>query len=80
MVSHELPLSLEPGQPCPACAAAEQRPFHLYYSGCLTCEIRSVSQAPKVLRDAFYARIVDDGERAAFKAAVNAEYLRRRGS
>jgi len=75
-VAYEVPLL--GGTPCPACAAAEGRPFHpVYHSDCGRCEIRSVSQAPRHLREAFYERIADDEERAAFKAAVTAEYQRR---
>lgn len=63
---------------CPACTAAATNPFAgTYHSDCGACEVRAVSHAPRVLREAFYRQIADPAERSAFAAAVSAEFERR---
>lgn len=62
---------------CAACERAIRHPLAGYYeANCLGCEARSVSQAPKHLREIFY-RSLSDLERGPFIAAVNAEFERR---
>lgn len=64
---------------CPACAVAERQPLHaIYYSGCPTCDVRSISQAPRHIREQFYASLTDSEERDAFIEAVALEFRRRR--
>jgi hypothetical protein len=63
---------------CDACARAVDDPeTGLVFSGCLGCEVRSVSQAPAWARTDYYARIEDTEEREAFIEAVRLEYERR---
>lgn len=64
---------------CGACESARTNPHAFeYWAGCIGCEVRSVSNAPKHLREAFYQRIADPIERQAFVDAVGAEFKRRR--
>lgn len=65
---------------CEACHAAQTNPHAaLYHSGCKTCAVRQVSNAPIHIREQFYKRIGDPAERVQFKADVADEYRRRAG-
>jgi hypothetical protein len=63
---------------CIECQAAQVRPNHVYVDGCVTCEVRAVSEAPKEIREAFYAKLPAE-EREPFRLAVSLEYRRRKG-
>jgi hypothetical protein len=64
---------------CPACQDAQKRPTHLYIEGCVTCDVRRISNEPQHIRLAHYATIADPEEREAFQTAVALEYRRRKG-
>lgn len=66
---------------CDCCDAAAVNPQSgLYRAGCVVCQARQVSHAPKHLREAYYASIRDDEERGAFREAVSREWRRREGA
>lgn len=65
---------------CEACSIAATDPTTGRYDfPCDACQTRQIAKAPKHLRDAFYAKVLDTDERFALIAAVNAERKRLRG-
>jgi hypothetical protein len=64
---------------CEACAIAARNPYTGHFeAGCEDCTARSVSHAPKHLREVFYAKL-PAARREAFKAMVSAHYKAREG-
>jgi hypothetical protein len=61
---------------CPACDRAQVNPMcGLFAANCDGCETRAVALAPKAIRKNAYEQ-KPDADRAAFIAAVAAEYER----
>lgn len=62
--------------PCPDCENARTRLHGGYRTNCRGCWVRSMANAPAFIRAQAYRAIADDEERAEFKRAVSAEWLR----
>ena len=63
---------------CAECEAAQADPDHcIYVRDCRGCVVRSLSQAPRFIREGYYRNMRDFAERDALIADVNAEYRRR---
>jgi hypothetical protein len=64
---------------CEACAIAARNAHTGHFeAGCEACSARSVSHAPKHLREHYYAKLPPE-KREAFAAMVSAEWKRREG-
>lgn len=67
------------GGGCLECRTAQTSAFYcVYMVGCLSCEIRAMSNAPRRIRELFLDGIADQVKRDGMRVSLVAEYRRRK--